>query len=473
MSLRNRLLLALVAAVLAALAIVDVLTYTLVTRAQVDQVDEELERAHSPIEDAADGSSPDGERTIRDVAPGFYVELRAPSGDSIVSVPLSRPGEDTISLAGVALPAPTGERGDDQAVFTTVRPDGDHRIRVRVSLQSDGNVLVIGRSMESIEHTNERLLKVLVIATGGALGAVVVMGWWLVRIGLRPLVAVERAAGGITDAELDRRVPGGDANTEMGRLADAINRMLDRLHGAFEQRARDLVALQQSEARMRQFVADASHELRTPIAATAAYAELFERGARDRPDDLARAMAGIRTETSRMADLVEDLLLLAQLDEGRPLARLPVDIADVAVEAVDSANAVAPERIVELRIDDVVVVDGDSGRLRQVIDNLLANVRTHTPQGTTCRVVVGRDRDDAVITVTDDGPGMSAADAERAFDRFHRADPSRTRSSGGAGLGLAIVAAIVEAHDGEAVVTSNDGSGTSVVIRLPVEQRPT
>ncbi|MCB0877303.1 MAG: HAMP domain-containing histidine kinase, partial [Solirubrobacterales bacterium] len=211
------------------------------------------------------------------------------------------------------------------------------------------------------------LFAVLATATAGAVLAVLVVGVWLVRIGLRPLIDVERSAARITDDNIAERVPGEDPTTEVGRLAGAINSMLDRLQGAFDQRDRDLTTLQESEARMRRFVADASHELRTPIAATAAYAELFERGAKDRPQDLERAMTGIRSETGRMAVLVNDLLLLARLDEGRPLDRAPVDLADLALEAVDSARAVDPSHPVKLRIAEVVVVPGDRVRLRQVV----------------------------------------------------------------------------------------------------------
>ena len=221
------------------------------------------------------------------------------------------------------------------------------------------------------------------------------LGAWLVRVGLRPLVEVERAASEISDADLERRVPGQGTRTEIGRLATAINRMLDRLQAAFDQREQDIAALQESEARMRQFVADASHELRTPIAATAAYAELFERGARDRPDDLERAMSGIRSETARMADLVEDLLLLAQLDEGRPLAAAPSTSPSSRSTRSTRPTRSPPTGVVRLRIDDVVIVTGDPSRLRQVIDNLLGNVRTHTPPGTVCSVTVRRDGDDA------------------------------------------------------------------------------
>ena len=328
MSLRTRLLLAVLAASVTGLAIAGVLTFTLVTRAQLEQVDQELERAHPPIERAA--ASPfDRERAIREAAPGFFVELRDPAGESSTVIALQRPGEDAVSIAVADLPEPEsggdgrGGRGDDEAVYTSVASTGDHGLRVRVSRQSDGSILVIGRSLQSIEDTRERLLVVLVTASAGAVLVAGLLGAWLVRVGLRPLTAVERAASEISDVDLDQRVPGDGTSTEVGRLATAINHMLDRLQGAMNQREQDVVSLQESEGRMRQFVADASHELRTPITATAAYAELFERGAKDRPDDLERAMTGIRSETSRMADLVEDLLLLAQLDEQRPITRTP------------------------------------------------------------------------------------------------------------------------------------------------------
>jgi two-component system OmpR family sensor kinase len=465
MSLRGRLLLGLLAAVFVGVAIVDVLTYTLVDRSQLDQVDQDLERAHPPIERAA--SEPvDRERSIREVAPGFFVELRTPDGVPELTIALQRPGEDPATLAD-EVPTPAGDLSDDEAVFSSPKSTDDHGLRVRVSRQSDGRILIIGRSLESIEHTRAQLLVVLLLATAGALVVAATIGLVLVRLGLRPLISVGRAAGEITDTDIDRRVPGPDERTEVGRLAIAINHMLDRLQTALDLRSSDLAALQQSEAKMRQFVADASHELRTPIAATAAYAELFERGAKDRPEDLARAMTGIRSETARMADLVEDLLLLAQLDEGRPVDREPVDVAAVVIEASEAARLVAPERAVSFRIDATPRVLGDAGRLRQVIDNLLGNVRTHTPESTTCQVIVGADPQSATITVVDDGPGMPADDARRAFDRFHRADASRTRASGGAGLGLAIVEAIVSAHDGTVSMESEIGLGTTVVIRLP------
>jgi two-component system OmpR family sensor kinase len=326
--------------------------------------------------------------------------------------------------------------------------------------------------MGELEQTRHRLLWVLGLGTLGALAAVGLVGAWLVRLGLAPLTAVEHAASDVTGTDLDRRVPGGSEATEVGRLALAINTMLDRLDVSFRQRERDVEALQVSEARMRRFVADASHELRTPIAATAAYAELFERGAKDRPDDLARAMAGIRTETGRMADLVDDLLLLAELDEGRPVQRVPVDLTELAAEAVQAAHVVAPDRPVALHVHDVVVVAGDPGRLRQVLDNLIGNVRAHTPAGTPSSVTLTRDDGGAVLTVLDEGPGLAAEDLAKVTDRFFRADTSRSRTSGGAGLGLAIVSAIAHAHGGVATIDSPEGHGLRVTVRLPEAADP-
>jgi two-component system, OmpR family, sensor kinase len=464
-TLRRRLLVAVLVTVLVALAIVGALTYTLVARSQLSQVDDDLERAHGPIEAAADGDADTRLRDVRDAAPGFYAELRDDAGSSVLVVPLRDRDGELLTLEGidVAVPAPSGDEGR----FETIGVEDDESMRVRVSHQEDGTTLIIGRSLEELVRTRRQLLWVLV-ATG--LGAVVVattIGAWLVRLGLRPLRDVERAAAGIGDSDLHQRVPADDPSTEVGQLAHSINHMLDRLEDAFTQRERDMAAVQESEARMRRFVADASHELRTPIAATAAYAELFERGARDRPDDLARAMSGIRNETSRMADLVEDLLLLARLDEDRPISHDAVDLCEIVGDAADAARAVDPMRSVAVRFEDVAIVSGDRNQLRQVVDNLLGNVRAHTPTGTACEVTVSIDGDDAVLSVRDEGPGMSPDDAARAFDRFHRADSSRTRASGGSGLGLSIVAAIVAAHGGRAELDAAPGTGTTVRILLP------
>jgi two-component system, OmpR family, sensor kinase len=303
--------------------------------------------------------------------------------------------------------------------------------------------------------------------------AALLMGWWLVRVSFAPLRAVEATAEAIARGELAERVPGEEERTEVGRLARAINVMLARIERAFAQRDATEQELRASEGRMRQFVADASHELRTPLTAVSAYAELFEQGAATRADDLERVMHGIRTETARMGSLVEDLLLLARLDEGRPLEREDVELLGVAAEAVQTASTVGPQWPVRLVAPQPVEIVGDRMRIRQVLDNLLANVRTHCPEGTSTVVTVERDGLDAVVSVKDDGPGISPVDAARVFERFFRADASRSRRYGGAGLGLSIVASIAKAHGGTvtAAAAGSEG-GTEITMRLPLSGAP-
>jgi two-component system OmpR family sensor kinase len=228
-----------------------------------------------------------------------------------------------------------------------------------------------------------------------------------------------------------------------------------------------VTALEASEAKLRRFVADASHELRTPLAAVRAYAELFTRGAAERPDDLERSMKGIGRESERMSVLVDDLLLLAHLDEGRPLEREPVALDAVVAEAVETARTLEPGRPVDARLEPTVV-EGDRDRLRQVVDNLLSNVRSHTPPGAPLEIGLVHDDGAAVLTVADSGGGMDAEQLSHIFERFYRADPSRARSSGGAGLGLAIVSAVVEAHGGQVDAESTPGDGTLFRLRLPL-----
>jgi len=298
------------------------------------------------------------------------------------------------------------------------------------------------------------------------------MGWWLVRVSFRPLRAIEDTAEAIARGELAERVPGDEARTEVGRLARALNVMLGRIERAFAQRDATEEELRVSEGRMRQFVADASHELRTPLAAVSAYAELFEQGAATRADDLERVMHGIGNETARMGRLVEDLLLLARLDEGRPLEREEVELVGVAAEAMKTATTVGPQWPVRLVARQPVEIVGDRMRIRQVLDNLLANVRTHCPEGTPSVITVDQEGADAVIRVEDQGPGLSPDDSARVFERFFRADPSRSRRHGGAGLGLSIVASIARAHGGTVGAASGNGGGTVFTLRLPVSGAP-
>jgi two-component system OmpR family sensor kinase len=300
----------------------------------------------------------------------------------------------------------------------------------------------------------------MLLVTGGVLVAIALLGLWIVRLGLRPLESIARTADEIAAGDLTRRVERAEERTEVGRLGLALNAMLGQIESAFKAR-------EASEARLRRFVADASHELRTPLAGVRAYAELFKRGADKRPADLARAMEGISRESERMSLLVQDLLLLARLDEGRPLDQEPVELDEIAREAVETARAVEPERPIQLEVEPAVVL-GDRERLRQAIDNLLGNVRSHTPPTSPATVSVSRENGRALLEVRDSGPGLTEETAQRVFERFWRADPTRSRSRGGVGLGLSIVSAVADAHGGTASAHSEAGKGATFRITLPL-----
>jgi signal transduction histidine kinase len=327
---------------------------------------------------------------------------------------------------------------------------------------------VVAEPIGDTTSTLHTLLLIELAVTAGALVLAMAGGWWLVRLGLRPLEDVERTAESIAAGNLDQRVPGADDTTEVGRLARALNVMLERIEAAFSARVASENRLKESDRHLRQFVADASHELRTPIAAVSAYAELFERGAADNADDLPRVFTGIRSETARMERLVTDLLTLARFDEGLPIQIVPTELVGLGAEAVRTASAVGPQWPVEFTASHPVEVMGDPTRLRQVIDNLLANVRAHTPEGTPATVRVDENGTMAEIVVKDSGPGMPSDEAARVFERFYRVDASRARNHGGSGLGLSIVAAIVAAHGGTVTAKSSPGEGMMVTVRLPV-----
>jgi two-component system OmpR family sensor kinase len=265
------------------------------------------------------------------------------------------------------------------------------------------------------------------------------------------------------EVSLHERVPerDADAGTEVGQVGIALNRMLGHVDHA-------LAARHASETRVRQFVADASHELRTPLASIRGYAEFAERTAGRLPADAANALVRVRSQTERMADLVDDLLLLARLDSGRPLSRDDVDLSRLLAEAVGDAHVAGSDHTWLLELpEEPVVVAGDAGRLQQVVGNLLANARTHTPPGTRVRTALATDGPHAVVTVSDDGPGIPPALAPQVFERFARGDDSRTRGAGSTGLGLAIVEAVVTAHGGDVGVTSRPGA-TRFTVRLPL-----
>ena len=343
--------------------------------------------------------------------------------------------------------------------------------------QTNG-ILVVAVPYTENDATLHNLLRLLLIVSAGILVVVAGAVWLVVRQGLRPLESMADTAGEIAAGDLSQRVEDTDERTEVGQLGHALNVMLSRIEQAF--RARE-----ESEMRLRRFVADASHELRTPLTSIRGYAELFDHGLAERPEDLRRAMRRIDSESTRMAALVDDLLLLARLDQGRPLVAEPVDLARVAADAVLDASVVDPSRPITALGTSPVFIIGDEQRLRQLVGNLVANAVAHTPPGTPIEVVVddashpvGRDLapetagpaagDRVAISVVDHGEGIAPELAEHVFERFWRADPSRVRGHGGAGLGLSIVAAIAAAHRGTVALLETPGGGATFRVELPI-----
>jgi len=360
---------------------------------------------------------------------------------------------------------------------TTVNLDGLGRYRV-VGNHSQGpeETIVIGLPTSDVDDTLLWVLVMFCIVGAIALVAATTAGILVIRRQLRPLARVSAAARQVADLELERgevRLPTpivavdpASAHTEVGQLGSALNRMLDRIAWA-------LSARHASEMRVRQFVADASHELRTPLAAIRGYTELAQRKQDELPDDIAHAIGRVESETERMTQLVEDMLLLARLDTGRPLQRDQVDLTRLVVDAVSDAHIAGRDHEWALDLpDEPVVVRGDEARLHQVLANLLANARIHTPPGTSVTTSLAvDDTGGAVLTVADDGPGIPAWLRPEIFERFARGDSSRSRRGGSTGLGLAIVAAVVRAHHGTIEVNSVPGR-TEFVVRLPGNSQP-
>jgi len=459
LTLRTRLLLALVALTLIGLSVAGFVTYRQQQRFLLQRVDQQLNYANGPMLDSLrEGRT----QPCPGCTFGTYGELRDEAGYLIPGADASVV-EGNRSLVAPQLPAQLTDL--DEHYFDAHAPHSGTHYRVLVTPLPDlsftnARVLVVAIPLTDVDQTLHHLLFIELLVAGCVLGALAILAFWVVNLGLRPLQRMGETAGAIAAGDLSRRVEPADEYTEVGRLGLALNSMLGQIEQAFDERTK-------SEARLRRFVADASHELRTPLTSIRGYAELFRRGANARPDDLAKAMQRIEEAAARMGVLVEDLLLLARLDQGRPLEYESVDLTRVAGAAVDDLRVTSPDRTVQFEADGAVIVNGDENRLRQVLANLLENARTHTPPNTPIEVRVGVDGDDALIEVRDEGPGMTEDEAVRAFERFWRADPSRARESGGAGLGLAIVSAITEAHGGTAEVVTAPGEGATFRIRIP------
>lgn len=496
-SLRTRLVVSAVALIAVVAAVIGAVTTIALRSYLVEQKDEQLYEAvrHSradPPARAGDlrfvGGPGHDIGTVGGRADG-PLEPLAPAQAGRLDSPY--PGDPLGTLSDSQLAALSAAPRDGDPHTVTLPGLGDYRV-----LSSADGRTVLGFPLSDVQDTVTTLVWVEVAVTAAGLVAAGIAGGSLVGVALRPLRRVAATATRVSELRLHsgevalhERVPDAEADprTEVGQVGAALNRMLDHVHAALDAR-------QESETRVRQFVADASHELRTPLASIRGYAELTRRGhgtagtrppgtrpdtAHDtrpgtRPDThgTRHALDRIEAEATRMTGLVEDLLLLARLDAGRPLAYAATDLAPLVVDAVSDARAAGQEHVWRLDLPtgpDPVTVHGDPARLQQVLVNLLANARTHTPPGTTVTARVrggGPHGRDAVVEVLDDGPGIPPELLPHVFQRFARGDASRSRRSGSTGLGLAIVRAVVTAHGGRVDVTSEPGR-TVFSVRLP------
>jgi two-component system, OmpR family, sensor kinase len=376
------------------------------------------------------------------------------------------------SASGVSPPKISAARLRGPAgPFTAPADDPRHSWRVLVRAVGGGRHVVIAYSLDAVNSTVTRLEVADAAAGAVAILVLAAIGLPLIRVSLAPLSRIEDAAGAIAAGDLSRRIDRPAAETEVGRLAAALNMMLARIETAYRAREEGEAHARDSEERMRRFVADASHELRTPLTSVRGLAEFcLQQGEAASRDEMTRLMTGIQQEATRMGLLVEDLLLLAQFDADRPLDRQPVDVSSVAAEAVLVARALPNGHSVTLdAASDPVIVSADSARLRQVIDNLIGNALQHTPPGTVVTVSTGSTPGFGQLTVADNGPGLTAEQASRVFERFYRTDDARSRARGGTGLGLAIAAALVEAHGGAITVDARPPDhGAAFRVRLPL-----
>jgi len=411
--------------------------------------------------------------TLDQVAPPVaFVEVREAGGRVVaLHVPTSLSGSSPEPRLPAVLHPPPAPRGGlpsrERALqFDVPAVSGAGRYRVLVSsLPASGRVLIVAVSLDDVNATLQRLVRVELLIAAGLLALLAVAAFWLLRRALRPLERISEVAGGIAQGDLDVRVSPAEERSEIGRLGLALNGMLERLEDAFARRDR-------SEAQLRRFVSSASHELRTPLTSIRGYAALLRRGARHNPEDLEKSISRIESEATRMGGLIDDLLLLARLDEQRPLARSRTDLAVIAHEAADDARARDPGRSITVDAGGPVVVIGDEPRLRQVVANLLENAQVHTPAEAPVRIEVGVRDQMAVLAVIDTGPGIDPEQAGHVFERFYRGTPPGSGDTAprtqGSGLGLAIVKTIAEAHGGAATVSSRPSEGARFEILLPL-----
>lgn len=491
MSLRARLTVGLLALAAVGLLIVDAVSYAALRSYLYDRVDQQLQSAVTPVGRSLvlqHVTRRSGRRALETLPPpsisppaqeegpallpplGAFGELRNAKGKVIQKTPevgsASKPDLPSrlrVSHSAQSLHAFTvGSAGSSSDFRAAAVPARDVLGPAAALLTPRGaGTVVVAVSLADAGQTLSHLRLIGGIVTGAVLAALAALAWWVIRVGLNPLRRMEQTANAIAAGDLSARVESTDERTEVGRLGIALNSMLGQIERAFAER-------QASEDRLRLFLADASHELRTPLSSIRGYAEIFRTGAAREPRELAKAMRRIEDEAERMGVLVNDLLVLARLDEVREQVRERVDLAGLAAEVCEDTRAVAPDREIALHADGPTEVLGDPEQLRQVVTNLVRNALGHTPAGTPVQVTVGGSDGAATLVVRDHGPGFEAGAEEKAFERFWRQSDSRHRDGDGAGLGLAIVAAIAEAHGGTVRAANAAGGGAELTVTLPV-----
>jgi two-component system, OmpR family, sensor kinase len=467
LSLRARLLVGLVALAAIGLGAAATVTYEEQRSFLLTRVNQQVAASRLPVAVALGLIHP-GLPKSRSVAPTFqtsgtYGVLLGASG-KVIDTHSFTYGEAAPSPPALPAKLPISQFRSTQLHLFTVDSKSGSGLRYRAAAlsMSGGRVLVIAVPLREIDQTLHRLILVELLVGAGVILGLIALGWVVIRLGLRPLERMGRVASQIAHGDLSRRVSPDNQRTEVGRLGSSLNEMLTQIEEAFAARG-------ESEDRLRRFLSDASHELRTPLASIRGYAELFRLGAAAEPQERERAMARIEAEATRMGALVENLLLLARLDELPEMQLVPVDLRELAEQAAQDTRAVAPERAVRLTANGGAQVLGDPEQLRQVLANLTRNAVIHTPPDSAIEVSLRREGEHAVLEVRDHGPGLPAGAGDRVFDRFWRTEGGRSRGRGGSGLGLAIVHAIVRAHQGEVHAGNAADGGAVFRVTLPVQ----
>ena len=461
-SLSGRLVLGIVALVAVLTIASGAATYVVLQHFLLDRVDSDLSGGRIAAIGELGGRQEAAENGQFPI--GTVLELYRPDGTEI-GRPLRYDFRDSTSRALPVPPRSLPSATENHPALVTL--DGTagvahYRAAIWPEDSLGGNYVLLAIPMDDVYATLNQLLLVEGLVGLAVLVASAVIAFAITRIGLRPLDRMRAVAQEIAAGDLSRRVDPATSDTEIGRLGLALNGMLAQIESAFAERTA-------SEGRLRRFIADASHELRTPLTSVRGYAEMLRRGAEKSPEDSAVARRRIEEEAVRMSEMVDDMLVLARLGQGRPLEKKDVDLQAIARDAVTDARVVSPKREITLDAPDHLLVSGDDTRLRQAIGNLLRNAVVHTPPETPIEVRLATANGTAHVTVADHGRGLPADERSRVFEPFYRADPSRSRDSGGAGLGLSIVAAVAGAHGGTVNVSDTPGGGATFDLALPAK----